>query len=299
MDYTPSNENDMKPETTRDTTSDSPAVDQLFEQAVLDAMGVLEHDELEEFEQAWRDAPVELKRQLVRQQAFLTDLQDLLPEVDPPAVLRERVLVSVRRAMEEASASRSGGAARRSVTHGSGEASRAVSGRTAAPGSSLFRGRRVHHLWRAVALGLAVAVVGLGTLQTYMARQISRARDVAAFGVIIDELGPEHVYDFLMDPNTERLALTPTAAAGDATAVLWRSADGESGRVIASGLKASNGGYRVVALDDRGRIERQLAELQADGAFSSATVPMISAGLRLAILPPEGQGDDPLFTLDA
>ena len=268
------------------------AVDKLFQQAMLNAMSVLEEEEFEAFEAALRAAPHELRAQLIRQEAFAADFRDTLPDAEPPAALRQRV----RAAVEAANASN----ASRERAHGPQKHRRPASGRaagaSAALGSVLFRGRRVNHLWRSVSIGLLVAVVGMGTLQFHVIKQTAAATDLAATGELLDRLGPS-ARNLLLNDNVEQLRLTATPAAGDAVAVLWRDTDDGTGRLVCADLEPASGVYRVVALDKAGRIERELAELQSTGPIAGASVPALPRGTTLAVLPPAGMGDSPVFTL--
>jgi len=261
----------------------SGTVDKLFEQAMLNALSMLEDDELEAFEAAWRAAPRELQAQ---------------PDAELPGDMRERVRASVRAAMEAAMAS----SASRARAHGSQRDRRPVAGRSggasAGIGAVLFRGRRVHHLWRAVAIGLAVAVVGLGALQMHVIRQTTAAGDMAVTGELLDRLGPG-ARDLIFGDNIQTLRLTATEAGGDAAGVLYRDTDTDSGRLFCSGLKPAASAYRVVALDGSGRVQRELAELRSSGPIASASVPALPKGSTLAVLPPSGQGNDPLLVLEA
>lgn len=273
-------------------------IQKLFEQAMLNALSLLDEDEMEAFETAWRAAPRELQAELIRQEALAVDFRDTLPEGEPPAQLRERVRAAVRAAVGERAATGENGP--RARVHGPQSDRRPGSGRaagrSAALGSVLFRGRRVHHLWRAVAIGLAVAVVGLGALQVHVIRQTTAAGDLAATGELLDRLGPD-ARELLFGDTVERRRLTATDAAGDAVAVLWRNTDTGVGRLLCSDLEPVGGAYRVVALNASGRIERELATLQASGSIASASVPSLPRGTTLAVLPPAGLGVNPLFRL--
>ncbi|MCW5757247.1 MAG: hypothetical protein KIT54_08440 [Phycisphaeraceae bacterium] len=78
----------------------------LIELAVLDALGMLEPGEAEQFEAAFRAAPPATQERVRAEQSRLADLERLLPNVAPSAHLRERVLLAVREAVLAAAVAR-------------------------------------------------------------------------------------------------------------------------------------------------------------------------------------------------
>ena len=71
---------------------------QLLEMALLDSCGLLEDDELEQFETAFAEAPESIKAQIRREQSRFADQSELLPDVSPRPELRRLVVDAVRRA---------------------------------------------------------------------------------------------------------------------------------------------------------------------------------------------------------
>src|SRR5438105_666068 len=72
----------------------------LLEMASLDAMGLLDPEEREAFERAFRAAPPPLQAQIRREQLRFSAADDILPQVEPPLGLRARVIAAVREAMQ-------------------------------------------------------------------------------------------------------------------------------------------------------------------------------------------------------
>jgi hypothetical protein len=73
---------------------------QMIESAILDAMGLLDDSEREQFERAFRTASPVIQAQIRREQTRLSQIEALLPDVTPPASLRAAVVDAVRRQIE-------------------------------------------------------------------------------------------------------------------------------------------------------------------------------------------------------
>ena len=73
---------------------------ELLELASLDAMGLLDPEEREAFELAFRAAAPALQAQIRREQLRLSYIDGILPVVEPPPGLRARVMAKVREAIE-------------------------------------------------------------------------------------------------------------------------------------------------------------------------------------------------------
>lgn len=119
----------------------------LIEMAALDALGLLDPEERESFEASFRAAPPAIQAQIRREQLRFTDVEGVLPPVEPPVGLRARVLAAVRAAMAQA-------AGKRVETPSVVGAIRPASG--------------VHRLWRTAAIGSLAAALAM----TFISLQI-------------------------------------------------------------------------------------------------------------------------------
>ncbi|XOV76882.1 MAG: hypothetical protein ACFHWZ_08725 [Phycisphaerales bacterium] len=72
---------------------------EMIEMASLDALGMLDADERAEFEAAFRAASPSVQAQVRREQKRFADAEHLLPEVDPPAGMKFRVMSAIRDAI--------------------------------------------------------------------------------------------------------------------------------------------------------------------------------------------------------
>ncbi len=117
---------------------------ELLEMASLDALGLLDADEREAFERAFRAAPPSVQAQIRREQLRFCQMDETLPAVEPPLGLRARVLNAVREAMTGVSARRA-----------------------AAVAPALVTPTGVSRFWRIGAVGAMAAalVLGVATLQ--------------------------------------------------------------------------------------------------------------------------------------
>jgi hypothetical protein len=117
---------------------------ELLELASLDALGLLDDDERADFERGFQAASPALQAQIRREQTRLARAEALLPDVEPAASLRARVLAAVREAIQ---------------TVGVRKGGRLV--------PTLLPSRGVSPIWRAAAIGsMAAAIIfGFATLR--------------------------------------------------------------------------------------------------------------------------------------
>jgi hypothetical protein len=85
------------------TSSPRPNNPDLLELAALDAFGLLDEFEAEQFNRSFHEAPVPLQRKIVDLQTALVTDESLLPDESLPSELRTRVLAAVSTAIEEES----------------------------------------------------------------------------------------------------------------------------------------------------------------------------------------------------
>lgn len=251
----------------------------LFEMASLDALGLLDTEERCAFEEAFRSASPSLKEDVCRQQRRLTDLEDLLPDVEPPTSLRGRVIAAVFDAMAAMAPKRTGDVL---AKIGAGEWS--------------FR-RNVSPIWRAACLGFATATVVLIAVGFHMrtqyegAMQAFRDRDITE--LIAQRLGASFVDPFF-NPKTRRVSFESSSENLQARAVVLIDPDSKTAFLVTRNLPMVEGEYRLVIVDDAGSIERTLANFAADGQIHGTPIRHpIEVGDALAIMPPSGRLDKP------
>lgn len=145
--------------------------EELIELAGLDALGLLDPDELESFEAAFRRASAPLREELRDVQSQVVALGELLAETEPAAELRERTLAQLDQCIEQVPTPtlkrRVLGTIERFVEedlHGSMQYP--IAGAAVLPGRGdwieRFAAGRVSPLWRIAALVLLTATIGLG-----------------------------------------------------------------------------------------------------------------------------------------
>lgn len=156
---------------------------ELLELASLDVLGLLDEQEREAFEQAFRAAPPEAQAAVRREQLRLAKDEDLLPKVDMPPGLRARVMSAI----SEAIASVSGQ-----------EATVGYIG--PAPARSVMASAT---LWRAACLGFATAAVVMGGFVFQMSRVNRQIIDGVASGQVIDGIRP-------LGPTFQKMLTSPS-----------------------------------------------------------------------------------------
>jgi len=244
----------------------------LLEMASLDAMGLLDDEERREFEQAFRQSSPAMQAQVRREQNRLTDLEASLPQVEPPASLRERVLARVRDAMEAMAGSRAAG----------------VVGRVAPAEWRLTR--NVSPLWRAACIGFATATVvllatGFNMRDRYENALVAfRDRDLA--DLVTQRLGPSFV-DKLLSPASVKVGFRPASSGFSGRAVILIDEASLTSFLVCEGLPVQPGNYRLVVLNGDGEVAKTLATFESNGGLRGWPVDAtVQADAPLAILPP-------------
>lgn len=226
----------------------------LLELALLDANGLLDHDELLEFEQGFDAADAELKAHVRREQARFADVSEILPDVAPRPELRSMVLRSVREAWgQERDAA------------GDVILSHAAQQRSA-------ESRRRHStamVWRVSTFAFATAFVAVGLMAFQLNQQFTDVSNSIARNERIDTLLDigQHP-DFLSALLDESYKRTPlTTGESNAQASIFASAVDGQGYLAFRRLDASAPGsrYVLVALGDDDQILAQLARFSSGG----------------------------------
>jgi hypothetical protein len=148
---------------------------QLIEMASLDALGMLDADERAEFEAAFRAASPSVQAQVRREQKRFANAEHLLPDVEPPAGLKFRVMSAVRDAIIGITAGDAAAAAN-AVSKGS-------------KAGAWFNSTTI---WRAACIGFATTTVLLTGVAAYVfdRNQAYREETEIALGrALLTELG--------------------------------------------------------------------------------------------------------------
>lgn len=231
---------------------------ELFEAAHLDALGLLDEAERREFETALAGTSAEIQAQVRREQTRLCRVDDILPDVQPPPELREQVLETVRAAIASSAVSAAGGAY-----------------------APLAPARRVSPLWRGAALGFATAAIGLAATTLYMFGRFSDFTMRASNDELVEALMKTHtsrfLSDSLFDESTNRVILASTSAGVTGKASLFVNPTWDKVRFFGLNLPSNaNQVYRIVVLDERGEIASEVATFSSNGGLLTEEIPVTS-----------------------
>jgi len=203
---------------------------EMIEMASLDALGMLDADERAEFEAAFRAASPSVQAQVRREQKRFADAEHLLPEVDPPAGMKFRVMSAIRDAII-------------GITAGDAEAAtRAVS-----RGSNAGAWFNSTTIWRAACIGFATTTILLTGVAAYVFDRNQAYRDqteIALGRALLTELGSDfqevalaegvQIFDFA------RTSSLPTQAK------LWVHPETKVAFLFCKDLPVTNGRYSLV-----------------------------------------------------
>lgn len=257
---------------------------ELIEMASLDALGLLENEERDAFERAFRAASPAVQRQVRREQSRLASSEALLPDVDPPSSLRDRVVLAVHDAMRGVAAREGGDVLAR-----------------LAPAGVAMR-MNVSPLWRAACIGFATATIVLLAAGYNIQQEWSRAAhaqqdgDLAA--LIAQQFGSEY-NDLFTSPNVKRMAFVPAAdspaASPNSSAAIYFDAETGKALLFVTRLPVFPGQYRLAVVDADGRVVREMEGFAYTGGVGGRPLRNLAftPGEALAIYPP--QSDDPLM----
>jgi anti-sigma-K factor RskA len=259
---------------------------ELLENALLDALSLLDDEECEAFNEAFAAAPPHVQAQVRREQTRMSRAEALLPDVAPPSALRARVLERVRAEMERRQRAEAG------VAH---EALRLDDPDTISRLPEIAHRRKVAAVWRAVALGCAAAAIVFGVASVHLQALLQdfRSQEDALLSAIREKFGPEYLVDALVDAQTQRITLTSSSAEEStrAKAALWMNPDWRTAKLFGVNLPATEGSqYRLVVLDEHNQTVSVVAEFTFNGGLLNREVP-VTVGLdaeRLAIVPGGG-----------
>lgn len=214
---------------------------ELLELASLDALGLLDPEEREAFELAFRAAAPALQAQIRREQLRLSHMDGLLPAVEVPPGLRARVMAKVREAIGSMTIRR-------------------ISGGAIVP--DLRPSYGVNRMWRVGAIAAAAASVVLGLsvlqmrmdyydIQTGVGNNIANDQILKDFGIKFSQA--------MFDPQTHFVQFNDAAvAAGEPKPFLGRALlviqpESQTGELFLKDLPAAGAEYEVVVVDADGR----------------------------------------------
>lgn len=251
---------------------------ELIEQAVLDALGLLDESERENFDASFRAAPPAVQAQIRRQQTRFADLDMLLPDVEAPAGLRAAVVEAVREAMAKTETE-------------------------ALTAPRLHVSRNVAPVWRSAALALAAACVVFAVVTfeirgSYEDILLSLQRDQIPDDVL-RTLGPSFREAFF-DPDYSKVGFTAVGQGQiESQAVLLFDPEKDEAILICHNLPVIDGkSYELVIINEDDSIGQSLARFSASNRLIGKSVPIrLAIDARVALIgPADGEhADGPLL----
>jgi len=240
---------------------------ELLENALLDALSLLDEEDSAAFNEAFHAAPPHVQAQVRREQTRLARLDSLLPDVTPPATLRARVLAAVQSAMAERRAQDAHAALRLDDPD------------TIARLPQMAHRRKVAAVWRAVALGCAAAAIVLGVtaVQLQGLLQDFRSQEDVLVSAIRDKFGPDYLIQALVDDSTQRITLVgnDSGFANNAKAAVWVNPDWRTAKLFGINLPATEGSqYRLVVVDENNVPVSIVAEFTFNGGLLDREIPV-------------------------
>ncbi|MFG0244121.1 MAG: hypothetical protein ACF8R9_15155 [Phycisphaerales bacterium JB054] len=266
---------------------------ELLENALLDALSLLDEEDSAAFNEAFHAAPPHVQAQVRREQTRLARLDSLLPDVTAPATLRARVLAAVHSAMAERQAQDAHAALRLDDPD------------TIARLPQMAHRRKVAAVWRAVALGCAAAAIVLGVtaVQLQGLLQDFRSQEDVLVSAIRDKFGPDYLIQALVDDSTQRITLVgndsglsnDSGLANKAKAAVWVNPDWRTAKLFGINLPATEGSqYRLVVVDENNVPVSVVAEFTFNGGLLDREIP-VTVSLdadRLAIVSGDATNSD-------
>ncbi len=272
---------------THDQSSTWTAKD-LFELASLDALGLLSDDERRSFESAFASAPPAVQEQLRDQQSRMAEIDAILPRVEPPASLRERVLAAV-------SAAIGGGVARPARLHTGGRET-----------PKLLPSRGVSPLWRGLAIGCAAGMVALAVVAMQVFNQNREIDRLVSNNSVMEKFAREYGAKFqsaFLSPRTRFVNFTPSesAAAQPSRAVLLLDPETKSGQFFCDQLPPVDGEFRLVIVGPDGSVTGSVVATFTHSGPGLAREEVanldLSGGKTLALVAPATDGASSLTLL--
>ncbi|MEC9373037.1 MAG: hypothetical protein VYC34_04300 [Planctomycetota bacterium] len=220
---------------------------ELLELASLDALGLLDRDERESFEAAFRTAPPSLQAQVRREQGRIASADEWLPDVAPPSSLRDRVLMAVRGAI--------------AAVRGEGDVIARI-----VPGEWSVRAN-VSPLWRAACIGFAAATVTLLVAGSYIQGTYSQTLADYQSGITAEIISTQFGQDFAerwMSPTARHVNLAPADGMERAAASIVIDQSEGAAMLVVKDLPIIEGEYVLQLIRPDGR-KQQLCVLVNNG----------------------------------
>jgi len=272
---------------------------ELLESAHLDALGLLDEDESRTFDNAFRAAPPTVQARIRAEQGRVSGSESMLPSIQAPAGLRERVLAGVAAAIALQAVQGSTSEAASTQLSAPANSYQATAYQARADFSEAMdvsgRRHRVAPAWRAAALGLLTACVVLGgslvKIHSDSDRAMRSLTDQRSQESILALFGNStQMRDVLFSTDTRRVIFTPVDDAPDAAkaeAAVFVNPRWNTARIFVRGLSAGpNVSYRLVVLNADNSISRELTEIRSGGTLDTQQIDVTAAapGTRLAIV---------------
>lgn len=258
---------------------------ELLEFASLDALGLLDDQERLAYEKAFRAAPPHVQAMVRKEQSRFAQVDSWLPNVEPPATLRARVINAIHEAMLGL------------APHDSSDTSGGVIGKI---GPAL---RTSPALWRAASIGFATASLVLGSFFYFAMQENQKLAMHNSLGASLDyariELGSafERVV-FSQNKHEFEFTLAPEARGVNdllAKARVRLAIDADTGTAIlyTDGL-LPNGEYRLIVQNEGSDRPDRIEEFQASDQFSPRVVQGINLDMidNMAIVGPRENTTD-------
>ncbi len=254
----------------------------LFELASLDVLGLLDEQERQQFEDAFRAAPPHIQAQVRAEQVRFADVDRILPDVRPPAGLRAKVMAAVREAIASVGAEP-----------------------IARIGPGGLRAWSSAPVWRAACIGFATASLVLGVSAWHLSRTVQDITNTAMSNQTTESLAKNaglRFIDMLTRSTTKHVAFTQAAKdyKGKAAAGLYVDSNTKTAYLVCSGMQVLSGSYRLVVEDSAGST-LPLKEFEAGaGTFFIALDKVdVDSMKRLTIQAPQPDGSKPQTLLVA
>ncbi len=222
---------------------------EMLELCLLDALGLLDEHEQAAFEAAFAGASPVVQAHVRREQTRFAKLSPLLPNVEPPAELRARVLASIREANAQPAMADD---TRRLIM------------------PPMLKSRGVSPVWRAAALALSAACFTLGGTLVYLqtARQEIRGneRTDSLIAAVADQFGHAFVQDVLFDRDTQRAVFTPVADSFDGQATVFVNPEWSKAQFFSRLLTTDpSKKLRLAVVDENNRVVKEIDTFSTDG----------------------------------
>lgn len=237
---------------------------ELIELAVLDTMGLLDEQEQASFERAFNAAPPQVQAHVRREQTRFSDIDSMLPAVEPPAELRSAVIEAVREAIADA----------------------LVTGGPDAETLTLRPSKGVSPAWRLGAVAAVAVAVVLGGATLQMQQEYTQLNQSIRNNAHIDQLnatfGTRFVDDTIFDARTRQIAFVPENDTLRAKASVYYNPDWNVIRLYCRDLGNEEGGaFRVALIDEAGQVVEVLHRFRPGPGFESREIRVDLAELAL------------------